>query len=50
MPSRMRNFVEPVLGWLFVIVLTVVVGAVMLTATRPRMEISGHNKVRLPPH
>lgn len=48
MASKVRNIVEPLLGWLFVVVLVAVVGAVMLTATRPRFEVSGHNKVQLP--
>ena len=50
MASRMRNVMEPVLGWLFIIVLVVVVGAVMVTASRPRFEVSGHTKTQLLPH
>jgi hypothetical protein len=45
MASRMRHVVEPVLGWLFVIVVVFAVGAVILAATRPRLEVSGPVKV-----
>ncbi|MBO0765222.1 MAG: hypothetical protein J2P50_11630 [Hyphomicrobiaceae bacterium] len=41
MASRIRHVVEPVLGWLFIFAVIFAVGAVMLAATRPRVEMSG---------
>jgi hypothetical protein len=45
MASRVRHVVEPLLGWLFVLVVVFAVGAVILAATRPRVELSGPIKV-----
>jgi hypothetical protein len=45
MPSRVRRVVEPVLGWLFVVVVIFAVVAVILAATRPRVGLSGAVKV-----
>jgi hypothetical protein len=45
MVSRVRHVVEPVLGWLFILVVIFAVGAVILAATRPRVELSGPVKV-----
>ena len=41
MSSRIKNTVEPILGWLFVVVIVLTVGAVLFAATRPMVEITG---------
>ncbi|HEX5957915.1 MAG TPA: hypothetical protein VFY92_04570 [Hyphomicrobiaceae bacterium] len=40
MASRIKHIVEPTLGWLFVIVIIVALGAVILSATQPTTEVT----------
>jgi hypothetical protein len=42
----MKNTVEPVLGWLFVIAIIMAIGGVLLVATQPAVEMTG----RIPVH
>jgi hypothetical protein len=46
MSSRIKKTVEPILGWLFVIVIILTIGGVLLVATRPTVEMTG----RIPVH
>jgi hypothetical protein len=46
MSSRIKNTVEPILGWLFVIAIILAVGGALLAATRPTVEMTG----RIPVH
>jgi hypothetical protein len=45
MASNIKHIVEPVLGWLFVIVVIVGLGAALLAATRPMVEVTGRIQV-----
>jgi hypothetical protein len=39
--DQMRRGIEPVLGWLFVVIVVVALGATILVATQPRVEVTG---------
>jgi hypothetical protein len=41
MASRIASVVQPLLGWLFTILVVVLVGAVLLAATHPMIEVRG---------
>ena len=41
MASPVRHIVEPIVGWLFVFVLIVALGAALLAPPRPTMEATG---------
>jgi hypothetical protein len=46
MGRRFRFGVEPVLGWIFVVLVIAVLGVVVLVVTRPRGDVIGHFPVR----
>jgi hypothetical protein len=41
MPSRIRHIVEPTVGWLFVLVLVIALGAALLAASQSTVEVTG---------
>ena len=47
MSSRIAHIVYPLMGWLFTILAVVLVGAVLLAATRPTVEVRG--RIHRPP-
>ena len=46
MASRIRHRVEPAFGWLFVALVAAAVCAVILSATRPIVKVSGEFPVQ----
>jgi len=40
MASNIRKIVEPAFGWLFIVAVIAAVGAVVLSATRPRPDVA----------
>ncbi|HWE16499.1 MAG TPA: hypothetical protein VG758_04860 [Hyphomicrobiaceae bacterium] len=50
MASRIRKPVQRVMGWTFVIVVIAALGLALLTATQPRVEVTGPIKVRQQMH
>jgi choline-glycine betaine transporter len=43
MPSRIRNIIEPLLGWMFILVVALCLAAVLYIATRPKVEFTGRD-------
>jgi hypothetical protein len=46
MASRIRNIVQPVFGWLFVLLVILVLAVAILSATRPSVEVTGRIDVQ----
>jgi hypothetical protein len=45
MASRIKHIVEPVVGWLFIVAVIIAIGAALLAATQPMVELTGQLRV-----
>jgi hypothetical protein len=46
MASRLRNIVQPVFGWLFILLVILALVAAILSATQPRVGATGQIPVQ----